>query len=1070
MSRLTELSIRNRAVTALLTLAIVAGGYFALNGLKLEMIPSVEMPMAMVSAKYEGVSAEQVEKQLAEPVEGAIELAPGVESVSTTSVDSALYSVAQFRYGTDLNAANEKLSTALNRILPLLPDEVEINVLTGSMEDLPVINMAVRGDDTAALDNLVNGVLAPRLSRLENVRTVSVSGFIPDEIVIKPRTEDLTAHRVTIEQIKSVLVNNGVAIPAGQVVQNDMSLNVQAGQAIASLEELKELRITPTPVSPAPSATGQLGLGDGTGQAVPGAGAAEQAVPSPVEPVPKVTLGEVADVERQPEAAKTIARLNGETAVSLQVTKIPEGNSVAVSQSIHQVLDSLQETFDKAGLDTGIVFDQAPFIEDSVSGLVEEGILGLIFAVLVILLFLRSPRATLVSAVSIPLSLLMTLIAMSWTGQTLNILTLAAITVAVGRVVDDSIVVTENIKRHLSYGAPKQTAILRGVKEVAVAVASSTLCTVAVFIPLVFVGGIAGEMFRPFGLTVAIALLASLLVALTIVPVLAYWFVQAPLPDQKVEQEQQQILAEQRERRGFWQRLYLPLLRKSLLHPVITLIVALAMVGLTGVLVPRLETNFLGNVGGNTLTVNQYFRAGTSLEVEDEQARKTEAAMAEVDGVGNIMSRVGPAGVTAFGFSTQPLAVYYVTLERGSDTSVLVDKVRRQVIESSGEAVAQSSVSPSEAAILMATTVEIVVRAPDQESLTTATDQVRKAAQAVPGAIDVVDNLSEDQSRVQVTMDRDKVAEYGLTETQTAVMLQGLMEPARIGTLEDPETGDVPVLLSLGDPAHDVDELKQIPVLNTPDGDVLLEELAQVEVTRQPVSLSRTDGQRSSTITVTPTNADLGSLTGALGEAIAGIDLPSGVSVDIGGASADMGEAFTDLIAGIVIAVLMVFILMVGTFGSMVQPFLLLVSVPLAATGALAALLLTDTPLGVAAFIGMLLLVGVVVANAIVLIDLINQYRASGMKLAWAIEEGARKRLRPILMTAGATVFALTPMAIGLTGGGGAFISQPLALVVIGGLVTSTFLTLVVVPVLYQIEVKTRQRFQARRQARAEVR
>ncbi|MDR2348038.1 MAG: efflux RND transporter permease subunit, partial [Bifidobacteriaceae bacterium] len=1034
MVRLTELSMRNRAVVALVSLAILIGGVFAVRTLGQEMIPPVEMPMGLVVATNEGVSAALMEQQLADPIEGAIEAVPGVESVQTTAVNSALYATVEFRYGTNIDAANEKLSTSMTRVARLLPDEVETTVMTGSMEDLPVVNLAVRGPDRATLYRMVNNVLEPRLSRLENVRTVTVTGVTPDEVVITPRAGDLAALGLTMDRVNTLLADNGVALGAGQIDQGDLTMTVQSGQPIASVEELRQLR---------------LGR-DAAGAAI--------------------TLEDVADVIVQAEEPTSYSRLNGETAVSLLVTKTPEGNTVEVSHAVHEVLDALTGAMAADGIEAGIVFDQAPFIENSITGLVEEGALGLAFAILVIWMFLVSVRATLVSAVSIPLSLLMAFIGLNWTGQTLNILTLAAITMAIGRVVDDSIVVIENIKRHLSYGEEKKKAIVTAVGEVAGAVASSTFCTAAVFLPLTYIGGMVGELFRPFGPTVAIALLASLGVALTIVPVLAYWFVQAPASIDDEDRAYQREQSEQHDRSRPWQRLYLPTLRAVLRHRAITLAAAAAVLAATALLVPRLETNFLGDIGGSTVTVEQTFLAGTSLEVEDEQARRTEEAINQIEGVDSVMARASSAGLRAIGFSAEPVAVYYVSVAQGAERATLVDEIRRAVADSSGDCVGQTSVSSSESSMLMSTSVDLIVRATDVESLHEAASQVEDAAKALPGAIDVVNNLADEQPMVQVTMDRDKVLDHGLTETTAAALLRGLMVPTQIGALENDEDGEVPVFVSLGDPAANLDDLKALPLISTPAGDVTVADLATVEVDDQPVSLSRMNGERSATISVTPASDDLGLVIGGLAGAVDGLELPAGASVEIAGVAAEMDEAFTDLAGALLIAVLTVFILMVGTFGSLVQPFILLISIPFAATGALLALVVTSTPLGVPAFIGLLLLVGIVVANAVVLIDLINQYRRDGMALEDAIVEGARKRLRPILMTAAATVFALIPMALGLTGGGGSFISKPLALVVIGGLVTSTFLTLVVVPVLYQVEARAHDRREARSQARHERR
>jgi HAE1 family hydrophobic/amphiphilic exporter-1 len=1046
MYRLTQLSMRNRAVVALVSIAILVGGTLAMVGLKQEMIPSIEIPYALVMATNPGAASDLVEEQLAEPVEGAVQSVAGVESIQTISSNSVLLELVAFQYGTNMDTANQKLTTAVGRLQRQLPSEVETNVITGSMDDFPVMMIAVSGDDQSALDRMVNDVLQTRLSRLDGVRSVDVGGFSPDQVTITPDSAKLAAAGLTVQDLRSVLEDNGVMMPTGEVDDDDLTLTVQAGQRVTTKEELQALPLSP---SAQPSA--------------------QPPAQDPAQPAAPVTLADVAQVVEEPAPATSYGRMDGVPAVTVSVTKTPAGNTVEVSHAVQEVLDDLEESFDQDGLASAVVFDQAPFIENSITGLLEEGLLGLGFAVIVILVFLMSIRATLVSAVSIPLSLLVAFIGMAWTGETLNILTLGAVTIAIGRVVDDSIVVIENIKRHLSYGERKTAAIVGAVKEVGGAVASSTFCTAAVFLPLAFTGGMVGELFRPFGLTVALALGGSLLVALTIVPVLAYWFVQAPVAIDAEDQAAQRVEAEERERRTLMQRAYLPTLRAALRHPAVTLVVAVAVLGGTVALVPTLETNFLGEMGGNQLTVTQTFQAGASLAKQNEQSEKTEQALMGLDSIESVATQVGGGGMMGMSLSSASQATYYLTLADGADSVTAEREARQAVDKTNGELVRESQVAGGENAMAGSTAVELEVRGTDMESLEEAARQVEQVARDTEGAVDVSNSLAEDQPRVQVTVDRAKAKTLGLSETAADGILRGLMVPAQIGNL-NADDGQVPVYLSMGPAPTELEALEALPLFATAAGAVTLADVATVEVTSGPVSLTRVDGERAATISVTPDSQDLGGFSGELEAAVEDLDLPAGVTVELSGSAQQMTEAFGDLGLALAVAVMIVFIIMVATFGSLVQPFILLISIPFAATGALLALVATGTPLGVPAFIGLLLLVGIVVANAIVLIDLINQYRGQGRTVDEAIAEGARKRLRPIVMTAAATVFALVPMALGLTGGGGSFISKPLALVVIGGLLTSTVLTLIVVPVLYRFEAVAHDRREERREARLEAR
>ncbi|MET4224629.1 efflux RND transporter permease subunit [Oerskovia enterophila] len=1049
MFRLARTSLANRAVVALATIAIAVFGVVSMGSLKQELIPSLQIPTAAVVAVYPGSAPAIVEQQVTTPLETAARGVDGVEDVTSSSSTGMSVTTVQFTYGTDMDLAAQQLQTAVTRVSSQLPADVDPTVVTGSVDDLPVIQLAVSGGaDEAALAETVNGVVVPALEEVADVRSVAVSGVADQQVTIDLDVAALAAAGLSPAQVTTILQDNGVVVPAGTVAAGDRTLSVQVGSAITSADDLINL---PLVVSPA-AAAGPT---------------------APAGPSAPVTLGDVATVTVGPQPATSYSRLDGEPALAVAITKTPAGNTVEVSHAIQTAIDDMDGALEASDVRVEVVFDQAPFIEESIEGLATEGLLGLVFAVVVILLFLTSLRSTLVSAVSIPLSLFVTFIVMNATGYTLNILTLGAMTVAIGRVVDDSIVVIENIKRHLSYGEKKTTAILTAVKEVGGAITASTVCTVAVFLPIALVGGMVGELFRPFAMTVAIAMTASLLVALTIVPVLAYWFIKAPAvpadPEQaRIVAEQAREAAELKERRGLWQRGYLPTLGAALRHPAITLTVAVAVLAGTVALVPRLETNFLGDSGQDTLTVTESFAPGTSLETQDAAAREVEQALMDLGSVDTVQTTVGTAGgpeAAFFGGGGSPKATFSLTLSADADGVEAQQEVRDAVADLGGEDSEGITVAGADAAF-GSSTVDLVVRAPDTETLAAAADQVQQLAEDTEGASEVTNNLASAQSTIQVTVDRDAAAAVGLTETQVAGTVASLMSPSPVGSVNLGD-GPVQVRVAVGQAPATVDELEAL-VVPTAAGVVPLTQIASIDEVEVPTSISRVNGERSATIAVTPAGQDLGTLTTALTAAIDDLDLPGGATVELGGVATQQADAFADLGLALLVAIAIVYLVMVATFRSLLQPFILLVSIPFAATGALLLLLATGTPLGVPALIGMLMLVGIVVSNAIVLIDLINQYREQGRGLDEAVLEGSRQRLRPIVMTAAATIFALTPMAIGITGGG-SFISQPLALVVIGGLLTSTLLTLVVVPVLYTIAERAGEKRAARRAAKREA-
>jgi HAE1 family hydrophobic/amphiphilic exporter-1 len=806
--------LANRAVVALATLAIFVFGAMSLGSLKQELIPSLDLPAGAVVATYPGASPEVVESQVTEPLEAAAQSVEGVEQIGSTASTGSSVTTVQFAYGTDMDAATQRLQTAVTRTQSMLPDDVEPQVVTGSLDDLPVIQLAASGTDDSvsadALADTVDTVVVPALEDVDGVRSVAVTGGETDQVLVDVDPEELAAAGLTTDDVTAVLRDNGVVLPAGTITDDDVTYSVQAGSGIDSLKEFKALPLVPDPAAAAgatPGAGDATGgttgeVGDGTG-APPSAdaaqggtqdsapGATDPSVQMPAAPEP-VALSDVATVTVVPADATSYSRLDGEPSLGVAITKTPDGNTVDVSHDVQAALDDLAPELGAAGVTTAVVFDQAPFISESIEGLATEGGLGLVFAVLVILVFLLSLRSTLVSAVSIPLSLAVTFLVMNLTGYTLNILTLGALTISIGRVVDDAIVVIENIKRHLSYGEDKKDAILTAVREVGGAIAASTICTVAVFAPIAFVGGMVGELFRPFAMTVAIAMLASLVVALTIVPVLAYWFVKTPAaPASPDEAERVRETAEAKERRGLWQRAYVPSLGAALRHPWVTLVVAVAVLGGTLALVPRLETNFIGDSGQDTVTVTQTFETGTSLEAQDDAAREVEDALAGVDAVASVQTTVGSgdAAQAAFmGGGSAAQATFSVTLDPEADGVAAQDEIRDAVDPLTGGVTTEVSVAGGDSGF-GGSTIDLAVTASSEDTLDEAAQQVTDAVAAVDGVAEVSNGRTAAQQIVQVDVDREAAAEAGLTETQVT----GIASAAMTGCCwQDPATSRAP--------------------------------------------------------------------------------------------------------------------------------------------------------------------------------------------------------------------------------------------------------------------------------------
>ncbi|MFJ9853150.1 efflux RND transporter permease subunit [Streptomyces sp. NPDC101150] len=1039
MSWLSRLSLVQRGLIALMSIVAIAFGAIAIPQLKQQLLPSIDLPMVSVVAPYQGASPDVVEKQVIEPLEDGIQAVDGIKGVTSTSSEGSGVIMAQFDYGNDSKTLVADVQQAVNRARAKLPKDVDPQVVAGGTDDLPTVVLAVSSDtkDQQTLADQLNRSVVPGLKNIDGVGQVSVSGVTDRIVAVTPDDKKLAAAGLNAAALGQALDAGGASVPAGSFSENGKSKTVQVGAGYTSVKQIQDLTIAPT-----------AGAG-GAGAGAPGAGAAKP-----------VRLGDVATVKEQSATPTSITRTNGKPSLAVTMTMAQDGSAVAISDAVKDKLPKIRQDLGK-GADVTVSFDQGPAVSKSIESLTTEGLLGLVMAVIVILLFLLSLRSTLVTAVSIPLSVVITLIVL-WTGDlSLNMLTLGALTIAIGRVVDDSIVVLENIKRHLGYGEERREAILTAVKEVSGAITSSTLTTVAVFLPIGVVGGMVGALFGSFSITVTVALLSSLIVSLTVVPVLSYWFLRAPKIAEGTTPDELRRKAEEKESRSPLQRLYVPVLRFATRRRFTSLLIAVVILIGTFGMGPLLKTNFFDQGDQDTLSIKQELKPGTSLGASNAQAKKVEKLLADTDGIADYQVSVGSAGMMAAfsGGSGANEASYQVKLENSEDSAKVTDDLRAG-LDKLGASIGETTVTAGGGGFGNQD-LSVVVKAGDADVLKKASEQVRKAVASLDHVTDVQSDLAQSVPRISVTPNA-KAAAAGYNQTT----LGGMVAQAVRGTtsqskaiLDDTERD---VVIKSAHPATTEAQLKNLAV-PTPSGMVKLGTIATVKTVPGPVQMTRIDGARSATISAKPTGDNTGAVSTELQSKINDLKLPDGATATIGGVSQDQTDAFSSLGLAMLAAIAIVFMLLVGTFKSIVQPLILLISIPFAATGAIGLLVATGTPLGVPAMIGMLMLIGIVVTNAIVLIDLINQYRSQGYSVVDAVIEGGRHRLRPILMTALATIMALLPMALSITGDGG-FISQPLAVVVIGGLITSTLLTLLLVPTLYAI-IELRKERRAKKKA-----
>jgi HAE1 family hydrophobic/amphiphilic exporter-1 len=1029
MFSLSKISLANRSVVALLTSILAVFGFISVGSLKQELFPSLEFPQAAIVTTYPGASPEVMDTQVSRLIESSVESIDGVTTTSSTSQSSLSTVRVTFDFGITAAKVTDSLNAALDSVKANLPTGANARVISGGLGTIPVMVLSVASNtgDNTEIAKLLPDIAPTLFKKVPGVKDVQIGGIREYRVNMKLNAQVMAANGITAQSITNALRTNGFVLPAGTLQDNEGQITVQVGTPVESIETLKKLPLT----SAIPSA-------------MPGLGRV-------------LTIGDIATVSYELAPIASISRVDGKPSLAISITKTQEGNTVSISNGIKPLEEELAT---KLGGDVTIkeTFNQAPFVEKSIADLVKEGLLGLTFAILIILVFLRSWRSTLVTAISIPTSLLVAFIGLAGFGYSLNLFTLSALTIAIGRVVDDSIVVIENINRHLAYGEKKIEAILNSVKEVAGAITAATLTTVAVFLPIAVVDGLVGQLFRPFALTFALALVASLFVSLTIVPVIAYWFLKTPVVDGDMTEAQAKKFAakaraeeEEHERKSWLQRGYIPVLTATQKRPVITIVASALVLVFTFGLVPFIKTNFIGSSGSTTFSINQSVPPGASLQDKADAAEGVEKLLLDSGDTVAVTTTIGGTADSrvAFGQSAGGIQIQVSTKETVNGDAFQAkmqklfdaDPTLGKVTFQTGQSFGSSG------------TVDVTVTAKTDEQLR---EGIKLVQDALEGKIDnvspdVVTTLSEKQRTLKVTVDRVAATRLGLSEIAVSTLVANAMSPQSIGSINI-DNKETDIYIKSENVPETIEEVKNIPL--SPFGQVRLSSVAKVELVSVPTRITTQDGDRAATVSLTPNkDASLGPITMQVAEKVAELQdkMPAGTTLlPIGGVSADQAESFGQLLLALLAAIAIVYLIMVATFRSLAQPLVLLVSIPFAATGAFVALLATNTALGLPALIGMLLLVGIVVTNAIVLIDLINQYRLQGMPFEEAIINGARQRLRPILMTALATIGALSPLALGFTGSGG-FISQPLGIVVIGGLFSSTILTLVIVPVLYRL-------------------
>ena len=1036
MSFITRLALRRRPVAVLIMLMLFALGVYSYINLQRELFPEIAFPNVAVNAFTANSDPETLMRDVTEPLEDAISGISGLREVSSISTGSRVNLLATFDFDTDMAEAEREIESAVNGTD--LPDDVFTLVSRITADSFPVIQFTVSGDeDIPGLQRLVSDVIEPRLNRIEGVGTIYTLGEIEEKVIVSVDADKLEDLRLSSMQVADSITQNNISLPAGSINTRGTGYPVRTANQIGSLEDIRELTV---------------GF-EQTDVEIP------QGPQGPQSGKRAIKVSDVADVELTTADPQRISRANGKPGLILAVVKDPDSNTADVTEAVSaEINEMLEGGVIPPHVDVLELSNNGPQVRESLESLLREGTIGFLFAVATVFIFLLnirpslmrgitlSLRPTAIIAISIPLSLLTGVLLLSVTTDiSLNFMSLAGLAIAVGRVVDDSIVVLENIYRHIYLGESRFEAAINGTQEVGAAIISSTLTTVVIFIPLAFISGVVGQFFSPFAISVSLALLASTAVAITIVPVLA-----ASLLRRGDFDDDQVSGTGPADRQSMIQRIYSPMLLWAIRYKFLTVAIAITITIASLGLITVIPITFFPETTPEYLTINIELPVGTSVERTYQEALAVEDALIPYVERGWITLYQTTVGGRAEEFDSGAAGGFHLAgafVKLSEDVPEDIEQRVRNSLPDRGEdvniTVSGISAGPAQG------DMDVRITGPDFNEISDVSRRLVQGLSAIDGVVNVSSTASEGKDEVVISVDPTKAGEHSLTATTVGLQVNQFIAGRDISEIDiSGKTVDI-VIRGDRDDVDDIEKLKNMRI-ESPVGPVKLGMIAEIGIREAPLSIFRYDNERSARITGNIVAEDTRAVGVLVQQEIDNLeDIPPGISIISGGIFEQINEGFQDVFVAMAVGVVLVYLVMVASLGALRTPFIIVLSLPLAVVGALLALLITDRTLSLSAMMGFLLLVGIVVTNAIVLLTFVEQLRERGYDVFDALVEGGRVRLRPILMTAFTTTFALLPLAASETDTG--IIGAELATVVIGGLVSSTFLTLIVVPAVYWI-------------------
>ena len=1003
-----------------MVLLLVAGVY-SYNRLQQELFPDISFGTIFVYSGYQQSDPATIAEEVTSPIEDIILGMRGLEQVTSVSTSDLSVVTANFNTDTDMSDAEDEIRSEISS-LNLPEADWGPNVIRLTSDIFPVMLLSVTGErDIPALQRVIDDQILPALEAVDGVYDVQVQGGISERVSVIVDSTLLEERDLTIQHVANAVGGNSIDMSAGSLSSADRTITLRTYHDYGNLDAIRDVPVGFVRSDPPPG-----------GNTKP------------------ILVSDVAEVVIDTPEAVTISRTNSQPSVSLSILRLPEGNTIAITNELLAVIAALELPPD---VRLRVLANEGPELEEQLSDVTGQGALGFAIAVLAIFLFLlqirpsvirgilNTLRPTAIIGISIPLSLMTTMVVMASFDWALNFMSLSGLAIAVGRIVDDSIVVLENTYRHVQTGESRTSAAIRGAREVGPAIVSSTLTTVAVFVPLAFIPGIVGQFFLPFAQTVCVSLIASTLVALTAVPALGATLLRQG--DMAFED------ADTINRDTWLQRVYTPLLRWALRHRLITVAACIIVVASSLFLVTVLPITLFSSGTVQQAHIDVTMPENTSAGAMYREVREIEQVLQTyVDAgyvtsyqatMGSLSEDFGPS-VGQSGYDVAGFIIPFIDDTPGD----LVDRMREAFPskENVDIRIFADEVGPPQAGL------EVTVTGANYADVQSAARDILYSIEHVPGVVNLKTNISDTAEELTFAVNLNEAGRYGLDSRSIATQVRTWVHGAQVADINlMGDSYDVVVRGRRG-VADEIAELQLLPIGSPLGGNVPLGNVSEVKSTLGPALITHYDGDRSVTITGEFEGRDTRAISSQVGRIIQDMEFPSGVTIRQGGFASDLREQFANVYLAMVIGVCLVYLVMVATMGSLRDPFIIVLSMPLAVVGALVALYITGRALSLPAMMGFLFLIGIVVTNAIVLLTFVNQLRAQGHGALQAVIEAGRTRLRPILMTAFTTILAILPLAFSDADG---IVGAELATVVIGGLISSTFLTLVAVPVAYML-------------------